>query len=326
MAELKKEDTSKYTLFPIKYPEVWNMYKKAQKTFWTAEEIDLTKDKNDWAKMTKDEQFFIKHILAFFAGSDGIVLENLATRFIQDIEISEVRQFYAYQAYNEAIHSETYSLLIDTYIQNEEEKKKLFNAIQEIDCVKQKADWALKWMNNDEASIQQRLFAFALVEGVFFSGSFCAIYWLRKKNLMPGLTFSNELISKDEGLHTEFAILLYNTMLTPDERLSNETIISMVREAVDIEKNFICKSLPCALIGMNSDLMSTYIEFVADRLIMSMGYDKIYDSKNPFDFMEMLSLRSKTNFFEKRVGDYKKSGVKDNHDDDTHDISFEATF
>jgi ribonucleoside-diphosphate reductase beta chain len=300
-----QENPNRFVLFPIKHPKVWDMYKKAQALIWTAEEIDLGKDLNDWPKLKKEEQHFIKNILAFFAGSDGIVLENLGIRFMNEIQLPEAKCFYGFQIAMENIHSETYSLLIDTYVKDKVEKNRLFNAIDTIPSVKKKADWALKWIG-DDSSFATRLVAFAAVEGIFFSGSFCAIFWLKKRGLMPGLTSSNELISRDEGLHTEFACLLYSML---EQKLPEEIIIKIIKESVEIEKEFIVDSIPCRLIGMNSDLMSQYIEFVADRLVIQLGYSKIYNSQNPFDFMEMISMEGKTNFFEKRVMEYSKSGV-----------------
>lgn len=307
--ELLEENANRFTMFPIKYPAIWEAYKNAQNTLWTPEEIDLSKDKSDWDKLSKEEQHFIKYILAFFAGSDGIVLENLATRFSEEVQIPEARAFYAYQCWNETVHSVTYSLLIDTYIKDEKEKLKLFNAIEEIPCIQEKAKWALKWIGDKDSSFQKRLFAFAVVEGIFFSGSFCAIYWIKKRGLLPGLTFSNELISRDERQHTDFAILLYS-MFTESEKLTFEEIKTIVKEAVKIEQKFICDSLPCDLIGMNSKLMSQYIEYCADRLVNQAGYENIFNSKNPFDFMELISLRPKSNFFELRVGEYQKAKIE----------------
>lgn len=302
---LRKSD-NRFVLFPIKYEEIYKKYKDAVATFWTPEEIDLSRDLNDWNDvLNHNEKTFIKNIIAFFAGSDGIVMENLAQQFMNDIEIPEVRQFYAYQIFNEAIHSETYSLLIDTYVSDDNEKNNLLNAIQNIPCVGKKAEWAQKWMLSD-INFGQRLIGFAIVEGLFFSASFCAIYWLKKRGLMPGLCFSNELISRDEGMHTDFACLLYSMI---SNKVDSDTVISMFREAVDIEKEFIIDSIPCAMIGMNSILMSQYIEFVSDRLLVQLGYEKIYRTQNPFEFMEMISLRPKSNFFEVRVGEYKKSTV-----------------
>ena len=301
-----KENPNRFVIFPIKHDAIWEMYKKSLGLFWTSEEIDLGKDLNDWPKLKPDEQHFIKHILAFFAGSDGIVLENLGVRFMNEIQIPEAKCFYGFQIAMENIHSETYSLLIDTYIKDNDEKSKLFNAIETIPCVGKKANWALKWINDEKSNFATRLVAFAAVEGIYFSGSFCGIFWLKKRGLMPGLTSSNELISRDEGLHTDFAVLLYSMLI---EKLPEETIHDIIKEAVEIEKEFIIESIPCRLIGMNSDLMSQYIEFVADRLVVQLGYSKIYNTANPFDFMEMISMEGKTNFFEKRVMEYSKAGV-----------------
>ena len=296
-----------YTLFPISPTEadLYKLYKKAVASFWTVEEIDFNKDKEDWEKLSENEQFFIKQVLAFFAGSDGIVQENLATRFQRDIQSPVARLFYAFQNAMEGIHSETYSLLIDQYVKDPEEQKKYFRAIDEIPCIAKKAQWALKWIDSTE-SYATRLVAFACVEGIFFSGSFCAIYWLKKRGLMPGLTFSNELISRDEGLHTEFAVTLYHKL---ENKITKDQIESIIREAVVIEKEFITEALPCSLIGMNARDMSQYIEFVADRLALQFGLPKIYKSTNPFDFMELISLEGKTNFFEKKVSEYSKPGV-----------------
>jgi ribonucleotide reductase beta subunit family protein with ferritin-like domain len=295
-----------YTLFPIASSEVhlYKMYKQAVAVFWTPEEIALSKDLADWKNLTKDEQHFIKRILAFFAGSDGIVQENLATRFQRDVNSQVVKLFYAFQNAMEGIHSETYSLLIDTYVKDKEEQTYLFSAIDTIPCIRKKADWALKWIESQE-DFTTRLIAFACVEGIFFSGAFCSIYWLKKRGLMPGLTFSNELISRDEALHTLFAVALYH-MGTPRKE---EMIHAIVKEAVEIEKEFICDALPCSLIGMNSKLMSEYIEFVADRLAVQLGTRKLYNTANPFDFMDLISLEGKTNFFEKKVSEYSKPGV-----------------
>ena len=293
-----------FTLFPIKSSEkhLFEMYKQSVAVFWTPEEISFSKDGEDWAKLTDDERFFIKRILAFFAGSDGIVQENLATRFQREVDSQVVKLFYSFQNAMEGIHAETYSLLIDTYVKNEEEKNHLFQAIDTIPCIGKKAKWALKWIDSQE-DFAKRLVAFAAVEGIFFSGAFCSIYWLKKRGLMPGLTFSNELISRDEGLHTLFAIALYHTL---KEKLSEETIREILTEAVEIEKEFICDALPCSLIGMNAKMMSQYIEFVADRLAVQLGIQKIYRAQNPFDFMEMISLEGKTNFFEKKVSEYSR--------------------
>ena len=291
----------RYVMFPIKSKEIWQMYKKQVECFWRAEEVDLSKDIASWATLNSDEQFFIKMILAFFAASDGIVNENLAVRFMSDVQLSEARAFYGFQIAMENIHSEMYSLLIDTYIRNEAEKTQLFEALQNYPCIKKKADWAIKWINDTTSSFATRLVAFACVEGIFFSGAFCSIYWLKKRGKMPGLTFSNELISRDEALHTEFAVLLYRQLLNP---LSEATIHAIIREAVTIEQEFICEALPCRLISMNAKLMSQYIEFIADRLLLQLGYSPIYKARNPFDFMELISMEGKTNFFEKRVGEY----------------------
>jgi len=312
-----------YTLFPInsKYLGVWNLYKKALSVFWTVEEIDLTKDKNDWENLNENEQYFIKNILAFFAGSDGIVNENIQNRFINEIDDQEVKCFYGFQEAMENIHSETYSLLIDTYITDESEKTKLFNGIETIPCVKKKAEWAIKWIEDKESNFNTRLVAFACVEGIFFSGSFCAIFWLKKRGLMPGLTFSNELISRDEGLHTDFAVELYHTR---ENKLESEIFYKIVKNAVEIEKEFITESLPCNLIGMNATLMKQYIEFVADRLSVQFGYNKIYNVENPFDFMDLISMRTKTNFFEKRVGEYGKAGVS--VEDNEMELDLDADF
>lgn len=293
-----------FTLFPIKPSEkhLFDMYKQSVAVFWTPEEISFVKDGEDWAKLNDDERFFIKRILAFFAGSDGIVQENLATRFQREVDSQVVKLFYSFQNAMEGIHAETYSLLIDTYVKDEEEKNHLFQAIDTIPCIGKKAKWALKWIDSQD-DFAKRLVAFAAVEGIFFSGAFCSIYWLKKRGLMPGLTFSNELISRDEGLHTLFAVALYHTL---KEKLSEDTIRTIIMEAVEIEKEFICDALPCSLIGMNSKLMSQYIEFVADRLAVQLGAQKIYRSQNPFDFMEMISLEGKTNFFEKKVSEYSR--------------------
>jgi len=303
---LLKENPNRFVLFPIQYQDIWDKYKQHVSVFWTAEEINLDQDLTDWQKLNDDERHFIKNILAFFAGSDGIVLENLGSRFMNEIQLPEAKCFYGFQIAMENIHSETYSLLIDTYVKNKEEKTKLLNAIETIPCIKKKAEWALKWIDDKESDFQTRLVAFAAIEGIFFSGSFCAIFWLKKRGLMPGLAFSNELISRDEGLHTDFAVLLYSYI---KNKLTEEKIHQIIKEAVTIEKEFIIDSLPCNLIGMNSELMAQYIEFCADRLITQLGYTKIWNSKNPFTFMEMISLTGKTNFFEKRVGEYSKSGV-----------------
>ena len=301
---LLTENENRYVMFPIVDEDIWKMYKKQMDCFWRAEEIDLSKDIKHWATLNNDEQHFIKHILAFFAASDGIVLENLGQRFMNEVQIAEARAAYGFQIMMENIHSETYSLLIDTLVKEEREKTNLFEAIQNFPCIKKKADWAIKWINDKRSSFATRLIAFAAVEGIFFSGSFCSIYWLKKRGLMPGLTFSNELISRDEGMHTDFAVLLFSKL---QKKPKKAKVIELIKEAVQIEQEFITEALPCKLIGMNAKLMKQYIEFVADRLIVQLGYPKIYNSANPFDFMEMISLEGKTNFFEKRVGDYSLS-------------------
>merc|ERR1712137_546367 len=295
----------RWVMFPIKHPEVWEMYKKHEASFWTAEEIDLSSDQKDWENLSDSEKHFVKHVLAFFAASDGIVLENLASRFSTEIQIPEARAFYGFQIAMENIHSETYSLLIEQYIRDPEEKDKVFDAIHTMPAVEEKAQWAVQWMN-DESSFAERVVAFACVEGILFSGSFCAIYWLKKRGLMPGLTFSNELISRDEGLHTEFACLIYSKL---QNKLPEEVVHGIVRGAVDTERRFICEALSCDLIGMNSEMMMRYIEFVADRLLVALGHSKLFGVSNPFDWMELISLQGKTNFFEKRVGEYQKAGV-----------------
>ncbi|KAI5460022.1 ribonucleotide reductase [Mariannaea sp. PMI_226] len=304
---LLQENPHRFVLFPIQYHEIWQMYKKHEASFWTAEEIDLSKDLHDWNnRLTADEQYFISHILAFFAASDGIVNENLVQRFSAEVQIPEARCFYGFQIMMENIHSETYSLLIDTYIKEPSQRSYLFNAIETIPCIRKKAQWALRWIEDKEVTFAERLVAFAAVEGIFFSGAFASIFWLKKRGLMPGLTFSNELISRDEGLHTDFACLLHSHL---KGRASKQIIQDIITDAVDIEKEFLTEALPCALLGMNSDLMKQYIEFVADRLLVALGNEKVYKSTNPFDFMENISLGGKTNFFEKRVGDYQKAGV-----------------
>jgi len=289
-------------MFPIEHEDIWEMYKKQVDSFWRAEEIDLSKDYNHWEmKLTNEEKYFISTILAFFAASDGIVLENLAVRFMNDIQVAEARAFYGFQIAMENIHSETYSLLIDTYIKDNVEKNKLFEGIANFPCIKKKADWAQKWIHDTESSFAVRLIAFACVEGIMFSGAFCSIYWLKKRGLMPGLTFSNELISRDEALHAEFAVLIYKKLI---HKLSKEKVEEIIREAVEIESEFICEALPCRLIGMNSVLMTQYIQFIADRLLIQLGYDKIYNVINPFEWMELISIESKANFFESNVSSY----------------------
>lgn len=295
-----KEDETRLTMFPLQYGDIWEMYKKQVDCFWRAEEIDLSKDLTSWNKMTDEEQYFIKHVLAFFAASDGIVIENAASRFLQEVQVSEARAFYGFQIMMENIHSETYSLLIDTYVKDEVEKNQLFNAIETFPSIKAKADWALKWID-DSSDFATRLVAFACVEGILFSGAFCSIFWLKKRGLMQGLTFSNELISRDEALHCEFAVLLHSKL---QQKCSHERIQQIIGEAVDIEKEFICEALPCRLIGMNAQMMTEYIEFCADRLAVQLGCPKIYDASNPFTWMEMISVDGKTNFFEKRVSEY----------------------
>lgn len=303
---LLQKNSNRFVLFPIEHNDIYQLYKKAESSFWTVNEIDLSKDLNDWEKLSNDEKNFIKNIIGFFAGSDGIIMENLAVRFMNDIQIPEARAFYSYQIFNESIHSETYSLLIDTYIKDTDEKNRIFKSIENIPSVLKKATWAYKWIEDKEVSFATRLVAFSIVEGIFFSGSFCAIYWLKKRGLMPGLTFSNELISKDEGMHTEFACLLYSKI---KNKLSEIIIYEIFKEAVEIEKEFIIDSIPCAMIGMNADLMKKYIEFVSDRLLLQLGYNKLYNTENPFDFMELISLRPKSNFFELKVGEYAKSNI-----------------
>ena len=298
---LLQEDHNRYVMFPIKDNDIWKMYKKQEDLFWRAEEIDLSKDNKDWETLTDDEKHFISMILAFFAASDGIVLENLGVRFMNEVQLSEARAFYGLQIAMENIHSITYSTLIDTYIKDRAQKEKLFNALHEYECIKKKGDWAIKWINDKKSNFATRLVAFACVEGIFFSGAFCAIYWLKKRGLMPGLTFSNELISRDEALHTEFAVLLHNKLEKP---LRKPKIHEIISEAVTIELEFINDALPCRLIGMNQVLMKQYIEFVADRLSLQLGGDKIYESKNPFEWMENISIETKTNFFEDRVSEY----------------------
>ncbi len=300
------KNNDRFVLFPIMHNDIWQFYKKAEASFWTAEEIDLSQDLIDWnEKLTDDERHFIKHVLAFFAASDGIVNENLAENFLSEVQFTEAKFFYGFQITIENIHSETYSLLIDTYIRDNKEKTYLFNAVDTIPCVKRKADWALRWI--DEGSFAERLIAFAAVEGIFFSGSFCSIFWLKKRGLMPGLSFSNELISRDEGLHCDFACLLYNNHLV--NKLPKETVTKIITDAVEIEKEFVTDAIPVKLIGMNAELMQQYIEFVADRLLGELGCDTVYNASNPFDFMDMISIQGKTNFFEKRVAEYQKAGV-----------------
>ncbi|ARS36952.1 ribonucleoside-diphosphate reductase small subunit [Pontibacter actiniarum] len=309
MEPILQENPNRFVLFPIQNNEVWQMYKQAEASFWTAEEIDLGQDLKDWENLNDGERHFISHVLAFFAASDGIVNENLAVNFMNEVQIPEARCFYGFQIMMENIHSETYSLLIDTYIKKQSEKDHLFNALETVPAVGRKGEWALKWIESE--NFAERLIAFAAVEGIFFSGSFCSIFWLKKRGLMPGLTFSNELISRDEGLHCDFACLLYSML---NNKLSEERVQEIIRDAVSIEQEFVTDALPVDLIGMNSKLMSQYIEFVADRLLVALGCKKIYNSTNPFDFMEMISLQGKTNFFEKRVGEYQKAGVMGDKD------------
>jgi ribonucleotide reductase beta subunit family protein with ferritin-like domain len=306
MGPLLNQTTDRFVLFPIKYHDIWDMYKKAMASFWTAEEIDLYSDIKDWEALNEQERHYISHILAFFSASDGIVNENLALRFYNDVQIPEARSFYGFQIAMENIHAETYGLLIDTYIKDNAKKNYLFKAIDNIPCIKKKADWAMKWIHGNE-SFAERLVAFAAIEGIFFSGAFCSIFWLKKRGLMPGLTFSNELISRDEGLHTDFACLLYKNYITT--KPSDGRIRELITEAVEIECEFISEALPVSLIGMNADMMKEYIRFVADRLMRSLGYGNIYEGKNPFDWMELISMQGKTNFFEKRVAEYQKAGV-----------------
>jgi len=317
-----KENKDRFVIFPIKHHDLWEWYKKCEASFWTAEEIDLHQDLTDWTtKLNDDERYFIKHILAFFAASDGIVNENLAENFVNEVQYSEAKFFYGFQIMMENIHSETYSLLIDTYVKDDIEKDKLFNAIEVFPAIKKKADWALKWIESD--SFAERLIAFAAVEGIFFSGAFCSIFWLKKRGLMPGLTFSNELISRDEGVHCDFAVHLHNNHLV--NKVPKERIKEIITNALDIEKEFITESLPVSLIGMNAKLMTQYLEFVTDRLLVELQCEKIYNVTNPFDFMDMISLQGKTNFFEKRVSEYQKAGVL-NNDTRSEEISFDEDF
>jgi ribonucleoside-diphosphate reductase beta chain len=317
-----QENKNRFVIFPIKHHDIWEFYKSMEASFWTAEEIDLSQDLNDWNnKLSDEERYFVKHILAFFAASDGIVNENLAENFVNEVQYAEAKFFYGFQIMMENIHSETYSLLIDTYVKDEAEKDELFNALEVFPAIKKKADWALKWIESD--SFAERLIAFAAVEGIFFSGAFCSIYWLKKRGLMPGLTFSNELISRDEGVHCDFAVHLHNHHLV--NKVPKERIRSIIVDALNIEREFITESLPVSLIGMNAVLMTQYLEFVADRLLVELGCDREYNTSNPFDFMDMISLQGKTNFFEKKVAEYQKSGVM-NTDEDAQKISFDADF
>ena len=317
-----QENKNRFVIFPIKHHDIWEWYKKMEASFWTAEEIDLSQDLNDWNnRLNEDEKYFIKHILAFFAASDGIVNENLAENFVNEVQYAEAKFFYGFQIMMENIHSETYSLLIDTYVKDESEKNELFTAIEVFPAIKKKADWALKWIESD--SFAERLIAFAAVEGIFFSGSFCSIFWLKKRGLMPGLTFSNELISRDEGVHCDFAVHLHNHHLI--NKVPKERIREILVDALNIEREFITESLPVSLIGMNAGLMTQYLEFVTDRLLVELGCEREYNTTNPFDFMDMISLQGKTNFFEKKVAEYQKAGVM-NTDSDAQKITFDADF
>ncbi len=317
-----QENKNRFVIFPIKHHDIWEWYKKMEASFWTAEEIDLSQDLNDWNnKLNDEERYFIKHILAFFAASDGIVNENLAENFVNEVQYAEAKFFYGFQIMMENIHSETYSLLIDTYVKDESERDDLFNALEVFPAIKKKADWALKWIESD--SFAERLIAFAAVEGIFFSGAFCSIYWLKKRGLMPGLTFSNELISRDEGVHCDFAVHLHNHHLV--NKVPKTRIREIIVDALKIEREFITESLPVSLIGMNAGLMTQYLEFVADRLLVELGCDREYNTSNPFDFMDMISLQGKTNFFEKKVAEYQKSGVM-NTDSQAQKITFDADF
>jgi ribonucleoside-diphosphate reductase beta chain len=320
-----QENKNRFVIFPIKHHDIWEWYKKMEASFWTAEEIDLSQDLNDWNnKLNKDEKYFIKHILAFFAASDGIVNENLAENFVNEVQYAEAKFFYGFQIMMENIHSETYSLLIDTYVKDEAEKADLFNALEVFPAIKKKADWAIKWIDSD--SFAERLIAFAAVEGIFFSGAFCAIFWLKKRGLMPGLTFSNELISRDEGVHCDFAVHLHQHHLI--NKVPKDRIKTIIIDALNIEREFITESLPASLIGMNSNLMTQYLEFVADRLLVELGCEREYNTPNPFDFMDMISLQGKTNFFEKKVAEYQKAGVMNsgNGSVEAHKITFDAAF
>ena len=319
--KILQENPNRFVIFPIEHPDLWDLYKKQQACIWTAEEIDLSQDLNDWRNvLNDDEKYFVKNILAFFAASDGIVNENLAENFVKEVQYSEAKFFYGFQIMMENIHSETYSLLIDTYIQEQEEKNMLFKAIDTIPAVKKKAEWALKWI--DSPHFQERLIAFAAVEGIFFSGSFCSIFWLKKRGLMPGLSFSNELISRDEGMHCDFAVHLHNNHII--NKVSQDRIKEILTSALEIEKEFITESLPVRLIGMNSELMIQYLEFVTDRLLVDLGCSRVYNSENPFDFMANIALQGKTNFFEKRVSEYQKAGIMNKNEDDP--FGFDADF
>ncbi|KAK5646960.1 hypothetical protein RI129_005424 [Pyrocoelia pectoralis] len=315
---LLRDNPRRFVIFPIEYPDIWARYKEAEASFWTTEEVDLSHDLEDWRGLTDDERYFISHVLAFFAASDGIVNENLVERFSQEVQVTEARCFYGFQIAIENVHSEMYSLLIDTYINEPKQKDRLFNAIETMPCIAKKADWALNWIASEDATFAERVIAFAAVEGIFFSGSFASIFWLKKRGLMPGLTFSNELISRDEGMHCSFACLMFSHLV---QKPSNERVTSIIRDAVLIEQEFLSEAIPVSLIGMNCNLMCQYIEYVADRLLLDLGCDKIYDVTNPFDFMNKISIEGKTNFFEKKVGEYQKNGVVDNIS-----ISFDADF
>lgn len=319
---LLEPSNERFVLLPIKFDDIWEMYKKAMASFWTAEEIDLYQDLDDWEKLNENEQHFIKHILAFFSASDGIVNENLAVRFYNEVQIPEARCFYGFQIAMENIHAETYALLIDTYIKDNQEKDYLFKAIDNIPCISKKAQWAFKWLQSQD-NFALRLIAFAAIEGIFFSGSFCAIFWLKKRGLMPGLTFSNELISRDEGLHTDFACLMYRYI---ENKPHKNDVLKLITEAVEFEQEFITEALPVSLIGMNADLMKQYIEFVADRLLLELGYDAHYNASNPFDWMELISLQGKTNFFEKRVSEYQKAGVMESLQQKSLDFNMDMDF
>lgn len=317
---LLRDNPRRFVIFPIQYPDIWDMYKKAEASFWTAEEVDLSKDLVDWENLKDDEKYFIKHVLAFFAASDGIVNENLVERFSQEVQVTEARCFYGFQIAMENVHSEMYSLLIDTYVKEPQEREFLFNAIETLPCVKKKADWALEWIASKSATFGERIVAFAAVEGIFFSGSFASIFWLKKRGLMPGLTFSNELISRDEGLHCDFACLMFKHLV---QKPSASCVLQIIKDAVVIEQEFLTVALPVRLLGMNCDLMSQYIEFVADRLLLELIGEKHYNTKNPFDFMNLISLEGKTNFFEKKVGEYQKWGVMANKTDNVFTLDAE---
>ncbi|KAJ8735257.1 hypothetical protein PYW07_006877 [Mythimna separata] len=317
---LLRDNPRRFVIFPIQYPDIWDMYKKAEASFWTVEEVDLSKDLSDWENLKDGERHFIKHVLAFFAASDGIVNENLVERFSQEVQVTEARCFYGFQIAMENVHSEMYSLLIDTYIRDPKERDFLFNAIETLPCVKKKADWALQWIASKSATFAERIIAFAAVEGIFFSGSFASIFWMKKRGLMPGLTFSNELISRDEGLHTDFACLMYKHVV---QKPSKERVLNIIKDAVVIEQEFLTDALPVRLLGMNCELMSNYIEFVADRLLLELIGERHYNTKNPFDFMNLISLEGKTNFFEKKVSEYQKWGVMANQMDNVFTLDAE---